>query len=243
MSPLDIMEAASAGAPEARMRAWRWVGRAMCAGMGWWEAAKAAADAMALGWKFARVVQSPANPRCFVLADAADQAGRGCLLIALDVDGAFWPPHRLHPAVALAYPPPADILALDLKAGSNWFRRATATTAVMPGSGMSGDVLPLWQNAKVFVGVAGRAALAAQRVLAGGRAPLHPAAWPEGWLVLDPAALPWKGAALKGVEAIELVDAPADGPLGRVLKKMNRRIGGRGAHAIALRGSSNGVRA
>lgn len=49
---------------------------------------------------------------------------------------------------------------------------------------------------------------------------------PAGALILDPVALAWTRAdALKGVEAIEILDAPAGGPLGRALVKLNPRIG------------------
>lgn len=48
---------------------------------------------------------------------------------------------------------------------------------------------------------------------------------PAGVLVIDPAAIPWTRAqALAGVEWVEILDAPADGPLGRALTKLQPRF-------------------
>lgn len=52
--------------------------------------------------------------------------------------------------------------------------------------------------------------------------------WPDGELVLDPAAMEWtKRGGLAGVESIEILDAPAMGALGRALKALNSNIGTR----------------
>lgn len=59
--------------------------------------------------------------------------------------------------------------------------------------------------------------------------------WPDGALVLDPAVIPWtRSGALAEAEEIEIVDAPAGGPLGRALQAMNPRIGT--ARGVPLRG-------
>lgn len=50
--------------------------------------------------------------------------------------------------------------------------------------------------------------------------------WPDGELILDPAAMDWtRRGGLAGVEAIEILDAPAMGALGRALKALNCNIG------------------
>lgn len=50
--------------------------------------------------------------------------------------------------------------------------------------------------------------------------------WPDGELILDPPAMDWtKRGGLSGVEAIEILDAPAMGALGRALKALNTNIG------------------
>lgn len=55
---------------------------------------------------------------------------------------------------------------------------------------------------------------------------LNPEPAARGLLVLAPAALTWtKAGMLKGVEAVEILDAPANGALGRVLRRLNRKIG------------------
>lgn len=49
---------------------------------------------------------------------------------------------------------------------------------------------------------------------------------PPGVLVLDPGGIRWtRLGALHGAEAIEILDAPAMGPLGRALKRINCTIG------------------
>jgi hypothetical protein len=49
---------------------------------------------------------------------------------------------------------------------------------------------------------------------------------PEGVLVLDPVAINWtRRGALAEAEAIEIVDAPANGGLGRALRRLNTTIG------------------
>lgn len=59
----------------------------------------------------------------------------------------------------------------------------------------------------------------------------HP---PPGVLVLDPAGLDWtKRGVLRGIETIEILDAPAGGPLGRAITRLNPRIGGRSGVALA----------
>lgn len=50
--------------------------------------------------------------------------------------------------------------------------------------------------------------------------------WPDGELILDPAAMDWtRRGGLAGVESIEILDAPAVGALGRALKALNGYIG------------------
>lgn len=59
--------------------------------------------------------------------------------------------------------------------------------------------------------------------------------WPNGELILDPAAMDWtRRGGLSGVEAIEILDGPAMGPLGRALKALNNNIGT--ARGVALYG-------
>lgn len=49
---------------------------------------------------------------------------------------------------------------------------------------------------------------------------------PPGVLVLDPTGVRWtRLGALHGAESIEILDAPAMGPLGRALKRLNPTIG------------------
>lgn len=58
---------------------------------------------------------------------------------------------------------------------------------------------------------------------------------PDGALVLDPAAIAWtRSGVLAAAEAVEIVDAPVDGPLGRALVAMNPRLGT--LRGIPLRG-------
>lgn len=58
---------------------------------------------------------------------------------------------------------------------------------------------------------------------------------PAGALILDPMALDWtRRGAIGDAEWIEIVDAPADGPLGRALVRMNPRIGTK--HGVRLVG-------
>lgn len=55
---------------------------------------------------------------------------------------------------------------------------------------------------------------------------LYPVAAQRGALILDPGQFDWtRRGALKDVEAIEILDAPATGPLGRALRKLNPLIG------------------
>lgn len=58
--------------------------------------------------------------------------------------------------------------------------------------------------------------------------------WPDGALVLDPAAIPWtRKGALVVTETIEIADAPASGPLARAICAQNSSIGGaRGVNLI-----------
>jgi hypothetical protein len=59
--------------------------------------------------------------------------------------------------------------------------------------------------------------------------------WPDGELILDPAAMDWtKRGGLSGIDAIEILDAPAMGSLGRALKALNSNIGT--ARGVALYG-------
>ncbi len=61
------------------------------------------------------------------------------------------------------------------------------------------------------------------------------ATWPAGALILDPVALEWTRRGVIGdAEWIEIMDAPADGPLGRALKRLNPRIGSK--HGVPLSG-------
>lgn len=231
MTPADIMRQAIE-ATEANSKAWTWVGSRMVATMGWGSAAEAIRDGILLDWAFGRVFQDPANPRLFTPAPAGE--GFPCLLVPLTPETKM-----AGPGLWCAEAPDAevaDVLALGLNDGPSWFRRSHAAVPMVAGRGglTGGDTLQLWQDPRPFLGALGRAALAADSAARTGRAPMHPVPPPEGWLVLDPAALPWKGAALKGVERIELVDAAPGGPLGRVLQRMNRRIGGRGKGAIEL---------
>lgn len=58
---------------------------------------------------------------------------------------------------------------------------------------------------------------------------------PDGALILDPAALDWTRKGMIGdAEYIEILDAPADGPLGRALVRLNPRIGTK--HGVRLEG-------
>jgi hypothetical protein len=69
---------------------------------------------------------------------------------------------------------------------------------------------------------------------AGGDGAGHPNPAPAGVLVLDPAAIDWtRRGWLKGVETVEILDAPATGALGSALRKLNPMIGSpRGAALV-----------
>lgn len=64
----------------------------------------------------------------------------------------------------------------------------------------------------------------------------------DGALVLDPAAIAWtRAGVLAEAEAVEICDAPWDGPLGRALMQVNPRLGT--ARGIPLRGVAPARRA
>lgn len=62
-------------------------------------------------------------------------------------------------------------------------------------------------------------------------------AWPTGALILDPLPMQWTRRGVLGdAEWIEIVDAPADGPLGRAIRKLNPKIGT--PHGVRLVGQA-----
>jgi hypothetical protein len=65
---------------------------------------------------------------------------------------------------------------------------------------------------------------------------LNPIEPPKGRLVLDPAALDWtRRGMLRRIETIRIMDAQANGALGRALRILNPAIGtARGAALVGL---------
>lgn len=210
--PKAVMEAA-AEALETNADGWLWGCRALAARMGA-PYPEVCASVLAHDWSFARVAPVAGDPRRFSLV-TDPRGGRPCVLAPLTVEGALARSWWL-PGVQVD-----DVLALDLTPGSAWFRRAAGRIALIVGRPREGDVLQLRQDVHAFVW-----ALAQARASAARARPLHPRPLPAGAAVLDPADLTWtKAGILKGVEAVEILDASVHGALGRALRRLNRKIG------------------
>lgn len=216
-SPCRELMDRAATALEANADGWLWGCRALAARL----AApypEVVATVLRFDWTFARVAPAATDPRRFELVDGP-KGGRPAVLVPLTVEGGLARGWFL-PGVSVD-----DLLALDLAPGSTWFRRALGAIAMVEGRPCAGDVLRLHQDAHRFIWALARGRSAATGPASAAR-PLHPRPLPQGVLVLDPAAVDWtRKGALKGIERVELADAPVGGGLGRALRRLNRRIG------------------
>lgn len=175
-------------------------------------AAQSAAAAALMNIAFARVETDPADPRRFRLAAGAP----GTPAALLRLEG----PSLAHPWAADG----DDVLALALAPGSKRFWRLTLACRCLTSDPDShADRLELRQDAWLWVREQALFVLASRD-----RARLHPATPPRGILVLDPAEVDWtRRGALKGVEQVEILDAPAGGALGCALRRLNPKLGAR----------------